>query len=425
MSPAVLVCINNGITKEINMKFRSFSIQVLLTVILMLFLLSSASAQFRGGTRPGGGPRPGGGIGNAPFGAGSVVHRNFTPPAGMSRPNINPMPTHSRPNTLSDLRSTSRPTTRPKPDLPVIPNRPGSHDPLLPDRPTVHGGDHPRPDKLPHAGPDWKNWQKIDPGKIHDTVVNKIDVNDRTVVNIRNHFKTNYENKKFWTPDWFERHPGCWHPHGPPPPPTFWWHRPDWGKTWAWFAAGFFAGAVVDAVIEPVPYNYGNNIVYEGETVYINGVSYVDADEYYQQAQDLAETGAESIRQEPIQAGDEESQGEWLPMGTFAIAADNRQTDSKRIIQIATNKQGQIRGNIVDVETDKATELYGSVDAKTQRVAFKIEGHEETVAECGLWNLTQETVPLLIHVDKNKTEERTLIRLHEGEKADTETPVAP
>ncbi len=206
-------------------------------------------------------------------------------------------------------------------------------------------------------------------------------------------------------------------------------------------------GMVDDAFYDPCPYNYGSNIVYEGDTVYVNGVPYVGADQYYQQAQDIANAGSgdtvagaapvttnvtvENTTTEPTApsslapsadlagAGsttkpeDPAAQPEdgWLPMGTFAIVADNDQKESNRILQIATNKQGLVRGNLIDRDTDQSVELYGSVDPKTQRVAFKTRGNDEVVGECGLWNLTQDTVPMLVHVNNDKTEERTLIRL--------------
>lgn len=431
---------------------RSFlSCAVIVAALLLLFAFSRAEAQRGGGRLGGGGPRP---AAARPAGGGSVVHRNFTPPAGVSRPNPRPTPS-TRPSPSA---------SRQKPDFPKIPDRPSHFDgdkgrrptsdhwgergdghagrgPSLPDRPKRPDGDRPhidRPDRPGHdgpghGGPDWKHWPKIDPGKIHHTVINKIDIDKRTVVNVRNHFKTNYTDHHFWSHDWFKRHPGTWRPIGPPPPPPFWWHHPTWHHTWGWFAAGFFVGTVVNTVIEPVPYNYGNNIVYEGETVYINGVPYVSADEYYRQARDLAEVGDIVLEQTTATATTgntteaKAEDAEWLPMGTFAIVADDKQTDNKRIVQIATNKQGQVRGNIVDLETDKALELYGSVDSKSQRVAFKVRGHDDTVAECGLWNLTQETVPLLVHIDQDRTEERTLVRLHEKEDAETEikTDLAP
>ncbi len=195
---------------------------------------------------------------------------------------------------------------------------------------------------------------------------------------------------------------------------------------------GYIGGEILD----PCPYDYGSNVVYEGDTVYVNGVPYVGADEYYQQAQDIANAGADEPPVEDAGAAEGDATGsataatptadpnEWLPMGTFAVVADDKQKDSKRILQIATNKHGLIRGNLINQDTDETVELYGSVDPKTQRVAFKLRGNDDVVAECGFWNLTQETVPLLVHIGQDKTEERTLIRL-KGDKAATETKTTP
>jgi hypothetical protein len=52
-------------------------------------------------------------------------------------------------------------------------------------------------------------------------------------------------------------------------------------------------------------------------------------------------------------------------------------------------------------------------------VAIRPAGEGKTlVAECGLWNLTQDTVPMLVHLDKDRTEQRTLVRLTEPEEGE-------
>lgn len=323
-------------------------------------------------------------------------------------------------------------------------------------------------------GPDWKNWKSIDPKKIHDSVANKVHVNPDTTRKVREHFKDEYAGKNFFKDDWFKKHPDAWHPgkpdshhphgpkpdhhpdhpgrhpghhpdhhpghHPPPPPPHFWWRHPHWDHAWGWFATGFFAGTIVNNVVRPVEYYYGSNIVYVDDTVYINDVPYVSADEYYQQALDLADAGVDlavpvenventDLSEAKVEKTEEKSNNNsdeksteaaenasedadaWLSMGTFALVNDGQEQKSKRMLQIASDKHGHIRGNLVDADADEAVELYGSVDPKTQRVAFKLQGNEECVAECGLWNLTQDTVPLLIHVNKDRTEERTLVRL--------------
>ena len=306
-------------------------------------------------------------------------------------------------------------------------------------------------------GPDWKNWQNFNPQRINNTVINKINVDNRSINIVRDNFNKQYNRNDLFTGDWYAKHTNAWcpglpnpyppgpHPHPHPypyprpvPPPYWWWRHPSWDHAWGWFAAGFFAGAVTNAILTPVPYYYGSNIVYVQDVVYVNSVPYVSSSEYYRQAQNIAIAGTPppappqpsgTATAAPPQPAPPQQEGaqpaanpadDWLPMGTFAVVADGSQTESKRILQIATNKQGQVRGNFINQETDVATELYGSVDPQTQRVAFKAKGNDSMIAECGLWNLTQDTVPMLVHFDQNRTEGRTLIRL-----TDNAEPVAP
>ena len=215
-----------------------------------------------------------------------------------------------------------------------------------------------------------------------------------------------------------------------------WWRpAPTWDYTWRWFTAGFFTHYVLDRALAPIPYYYGTNVYYIDDMVYVNGVPYVSASVYYAQAAEIAARGAEQPpinivvnveAPQAVAAGAAENvvnvvaadpppqEEEWAPIGTFAVLKDPASTDSSIVIQLATNKSGLIAGNIIDMKTDKMVPVYGAVDSETQRVALRVEGREEIV-ECGLWNLTQDTLPVLLHVDKEKTEERTFVRLTEPE----------
>ena len=55
------------------------------------------------------------------------------------------------------------------------------------------------------------------------------------------------------------------------------------------------------------------------------------------------------------------------------------------------------------------------MDKKTQRVALKIEGNDSLVVETGLYNLTNDEVPVLVHFSADRQEPRTLIRLQPPE----------
>ena len=104
-----------------------------------------------------------------------------------------------------------------------------------------------------------------------------------------------------------------------------------------------------------------------------------------------------------------------MPLGVFAVIAEEGQTKTDKVVQLALNKEGAIRGNLQDSLADKVMPVTGSVDKKTQRVALKIEGNDSVVVETGLYNLTNDEVPVLVHFGSDRQEPRTLIRLKQPE----------
>jgi flagellar hook protein FlgE len=268
------------------------------------------------------------------------------------------------------------------------------------------------------------------------------------VKQVRQHFNGYHY---YWTPDWYHRYPHAWYPYWIPS--YRWWYHPSWYDTWGWFGVGFFTGVVVNEIVTPYPYYYGNNIVYRNGFVYVNGVPYVSAAEYYRQAARLAQStnviiketvreiaeqpvvpilapdlsdheinngtnnksGNKKVQQTAAKPVDDDSEKNWLPMGTFTILDANGNEKKGNIFQFAVNKNGQIRGNYFNEETEKIRQIVGAVDSKSQRVAFRFTDEEKTVFECGLWNLTQDSLPLLVHYDEKDSEQLTLIRLKKPE----------
>ena len=102
-------------------------------------------------------------------------------------------------------------------------------------------------------------------------------------------------------------------------------------------------------------------------------------------------------------------------MGVFAVVAEPTQTQTERVVQLALNKEGAIRGNFQDFLTDKVVPVVGSVNKETQRVALKLEGVDSVVVETGLYNLTNDEVPVLVHFGPDRQEGRTLMRLQPPE----------
>ena len=102
--------------------------------------------------------------------------------------------------------------------------------------------------------------------------------------------------------------------------------------------------------------------------------------------------------------------------GVFAIIAEADQEQTDKVVQLALNREGVIRGNYQDMLKDEVTPVTGSVDKESQRVALKLEGNDSLIVEVGLYNLTNDEVPVLLHFGPDRREARTFIRLDNPEE---------
>jgi hypothetical protein len=150
-------------------------------------------------------------------------------------------------------------------------------------------------------------------------------------------------------------------------------------------------------------YDYGSNVAYEDGMVYVDDQAVATAEEYYNQAGQIAESGAESTNED------------WLPLGVFAVISEEGQTQTDKLVQLAINRDGVIKGNFQDVLTDKVTPVSGALDKTSQRVSLKLEGNDTLVVETSLYNLTNDEVPVLVHFGPDRQEGRVFIRLKKPE----------
>jgi hypothetical protein len=81
------------------------------------------------------------------------------------------------------------------------------------------------------------------------------------------------------------------------------------------------------------------------------------------------------------------------------------------VFQLAVNKDGIIRGNYFNTKDKNNQQVDGSVDKKTQRVAWVVEDKKNIIFDTGLYNLTKDETPVLVHFGKDKTEQWLLVRL--------------
>ena len=190
--------------------------------------------------------------------------------------------------------------------------------------------------------------------------------------------------------------PGAWTPTG-------WNAGQAWGAT-PWAAVGTSLGWGAGA--QPMAYNYGTNITYQGNQVYSGNQPVATADQYYQQAAALAQSAP---------APDPNAPG-WLPLGVFALV-QNDQAEPHYVMQMAVNQAGILGGNYSDLISGTNLPIQGSVDKETQRAAWIVGNNKSTVGETGLYNLTQNEAPALIHIGKDRTQQWLLVRLQPPQQA--------
>ncbi len=159
---------------------------------------------------------------------------------------------------------------------------------------------------------------------------------------------------------------------------------------------------------QPAYYDYGTggNVTYQDNSVYINGEQVATADEF-------AESAAALATVPPPANEDEAAKLQWMPLGTFAVSTDEKDVKPSRVVQLAVSKEGIVSGTLYNYDTDKAQTVQGKVDKDTQRVAIRFGDSDEVVAETGLYNLTQEQAPVLVHFGKDKVENYLLVRLEQ------------
>lgn len=200
-----------------------------------------------------------------------------------------------------------------------------------------------------------------------------------------------------------------------------WWGACGWGvgygfgaypaNPWWWWAPATIGAAAtfVDALTpDPVYIDYGMNVIYEGETVYVNNQP-VPAAQYTQPMIDLAV----NVEQPPPPAPPAEGQqAEWMPLGVFALAQEEK-GDPVMFFQISVSRAGVISGGYNSTISDDQRPIAGQVDKQSQRVAWRIGENKETVFVTSVANLTKDVSPVAIHFGNKRTQTWLLVRMPE------------
>lgn len=149
-------------------------------------------------------------------------------------------------------------------------------------------------------------------------------------------------------------------------------------------------------------YDYGTNVVYRDNYVYVDNQQVCTTQQYYDQAVAIAE----SVPADPP------ADVEWMPLGVFAIAEQGG-VDNGMLIQLAVTKEGVIAGTFYNDATSDGRPLEGMVDRESQRAAWTFADGKNTdiVMETPIYNLTQDETTALVHYGEAETQTWVLVRL--------------
>jgi hypothetical protein len=222
-------------------------------------------------------------------------------------------------------------------------------------------------------------------------------------------FRWDIHRRPVFGPIWWSNHPPrfCgwhhWH-HWNRHPWNFWWGRPSFPVLTSWFV--WSAPPTVWA--QPIFYDFGpgGNVVIVENRVYINDTDVGSTAEFAQSAADLATVP-------PPEDEAELDAAEWQPLGTFAVSISELEGEPSRFVQLAVNREGIVSGTFFNSQTEVSQAVLGRIDPETQRVAVRLGEDDDLVIETGIYNLTLDEVPVMIHYGMDQTEFSLLIRMEE------------
>lgn len=233
---------------------------------------------------------------------------------------------------------------------------------------------------------------------------------------------------------WYQ-HGGYWggYPGG--------WCCPGWSSATAWTCMGLttldsFLGLAAVASLTSGHKSSNNNnnngssgggstVVYQNDNVYVDGQPAGSYQEYYNQAQALAQQGRnDAYNYQYMGASADGSQPQygqpagapptvqqqWAPLGVFSLCEPG-QTESTMLFQLAIGQDGTVRGNYTNQLTNENAQIYGSLDKKTQRISWTIGQNPGTVFDTSLATLTQDDSTILVHFGPDNTQQMAFIRM--------------
>jgi hypothetical protein len=219
--------------------------------------------------------------------------------------------------------------------------------------------------------------------------------------------RDNYrDGNAFYGRDWWRRYPNAWWVDG--------W---GWDYGWGWGTWDDMVGLMGLASASNADYyDYGGNITYNNNNVYYGSDQVATQEQYYDQAQTLANSGS---------TADKPAASNWKSLGVYALSQGDSSTNASAMFQLAIDKNGDVAGNYYNELSQQVLPVHGKLDKKNQRVAWMVGTNKDVVYDTGLGNLLSSQAPLLVHFNKAKTQQALLVRLKQPQAqtaTQTQTP---
>ncbi len=218
---------------------------------------------------------------------------------------------------------------------------------------------------------------------------------------INNDWRDNWNDyRDHFDGDWCHHHP-FWNCDGD----FNYWAFATWGVAASWLPWGW---------TEPQYYNYGQNVYYEDDTVYYGSTPVASAAEYTAQAEAIAT----SVPETPP------ADDSWMSLGVFGITADAEQSSAAptMYLQLVISREGVIAGTLQNTVSGTTKSIEGMVDKASYRAAWTVVGEKRPLMESGFSNLTDKTVPVLVHYEDGTTQQWLLVRMEAPPETSSEAP---
>jgi len=199
-----------------------------------------------------------------------------------------------------------------------------------------------------------------------------------------------------------------------------WWGYWGWGVYWPgyypadpwwWWNSGSWESLApfVSVSSDPVYTDYGMDVVYEGDTVYVDNQP-VPAEQYDKPIMEAAA----NVKQPPppLPPSNPNQPTEWMPLGVFALAQEER-GDPVMFFQLSINRDGIITGAFQNTIANDTRPVAGQLEKASQRAAWRVGDNTETIFETTLGNLTQDVSPIAVHFGNAGTQTWLLVRMPE------------